>query len=130
MIQVLVLLYKKINPSRIEQNSEALLTKWLSVSMVCIMISNIIHTHLFIHSLIIYKNYPELLSKDTIGAGKQIDIGTPYNAKHLTHVGFDAKSGQFTGLPPDWQILLKYSGITETEQMRHPQVSLGRPLLG
>ncbi|KAH8555405.1 kinase-like domain-containing protein [Umbelopsis sp. PMI_123] len=66
-------------------------------------------------------SFNELLSKDTIGAGKQIDIGTPYNAKHLTHVGFDAKSGQFTGLPPDWQILLKYSGITETEQMRHPQ---------
>jgi P21-Rho-binding domain len=63
------------------------------------------------------------MSKDNNGTAKQIDIGTPYNAKHITHVGFDAKSGQFTGLPPDWQILLKYSGITETEQMKHPQVS-------
>ncbi|GAB5587741.1 signal transducing kinase of the PAK [Umbelopsis nana] len=65
----------------------------------------------------------ELLSKDNSG-NKQIDIGTPYNAKHITHVGFDAKSGQFTGLPPDWQILLKHSGITETEQKRHPQAVL------
>lgn len=67
----------------------------------------------------------ELLSKDNSG-NKQIDIGTPYNAKHITHVGFDAKSGQFTGLPPDWQILLKHSGITETEQKRHPQVTVKR----
>ncbi|CAO3680737.1 unnamed protein product [Umbelopsis ramanniana] len=66
-------------------------------------------------------SFNELMSKDHNGAAKQIDIGTPYNAKHITHVGFDAKSGQFTGLPPDWQILLKYSGITETEQMKHPQ---------
>lgn len=59
---------------------------------------------------------------------KQIDIGTPYNAKHITHVGFDAKSGLFTGLPPDWQILLKHSGITETEQKRHPQVCIATGL--
>lgn len=61
------------------------------------------------------------MSKDQ-QANRAMDIGTPYNAKHITHVGFDAKSGQFTGLPPDWQILLKHSGITEQEQQQHPQV--------
>jgi hypothetical protein len=65
----------------------------------------------------------ELLSKDQ-PVNRPMDIGTPYNAKHITHVGFDAKSGQFTGLPPDWQILLKHSGITEKEQQQHPQVKI------
>ncbi|KAG2176239.1 hypothetical protein INT43_005473 [Umbelopsis isabellina] len=67
--------------------------------------------------------FNELMSKDQ-QANRAIDIGTPYNAKHITHVGFDAKSGQFTGLPPDWQILLKHSGITEQEQQQHPQAVL------
>ncbi|KAM3588848.1 Serine/threonine-protein kinase PAK 3, variant 2 [Umbelopsis sp. WA50703] len=67
--------------------------------------------------------FNELLSKDQ-PVNRAMDIGTPYNAKHITHVGFDAKSGQFTGLPPDWQILLKHSGITEKEQQQHPQAVL------
>ncbi|KAF9042238.1 hypothetical protein BJ165DRAFT_1405933 [Panaeolus papilionaceus] len=33
-------------------------------------------------------------------------IGTPTNFKHHIHVGFDAVTGMFSGLPADWQALL------------------------
>ncbi|KAF7723148.1 signal transducing kinase of the PAK [Apophysomyces ossiformis] len=52
---------------------------------------------------------------------KSMDIGTPYNTKHVTHVGFDADTGEFTGLPQEWHVLLKHSGITKMEQEQNPQ---------
>ncbi|KAG0165523.1 signal transducing kinase of the PAK [Apophysomyces sp. BC1034] len=52
---------------------------------------------------------------------KSMDIGTPYNTKHVTHVGFDPDTGEFTGLPQEWHVLLKHSGITKMEQERNPQ---------
>lgn len=53
-----------------------------------------------------------------------MDISSPYNTRHVTHVGFDANTGQFTGLPREWHTLLKASGITQTEQEQNPQVTL------
>lgn len=53
---------------------------------------------------------------------KEMEISGPYNAKHVTHVGFDASTGEFTGLPQEWQTLLQYSGITKREQYQNPQV--------
>ncbi|KAI7879572.1 Pkinase-domain-containing protein [Lichtheimia hyalospora FSU 10163] len=50
-----------------------------------------------------------------------MDIGTPYNTIHVTHVGFDPATGEFTGLPREWQILLNQSGITTSEQRENPQ---------
>ncbi|ODQ57388.1 hypothetical protein WICANDRAFT_24491, partial [Wickerhamomyces anomalus NRRL Y-366-8] len=47
-------------------------------------------------------------------------ISTPYDAKHVAHVGVD-KDGQYTGLPEEWEKLLTSSGITKTEQQQHPQ---------
>ncbi|KAI9493130.1 kinase-like domain-containing protein [Zychaea mexicana] len=52
---------------------------------------------------------------------KNLEISTPYNTRHLTHVGFDAHTGEFTGLPSNWNVLLKHSGITRTEQEQNPQ---------
>lgn len=52
-----------------------------------------------------------------------MDISTPYNTIHVTHVGYDPVAGVFTGLPREWQILLNQSGITKTEQEQNPQVS-------
>ena len=52
---------------------------------------------------------------------KRPDISTPYDPRHLTHVGFNATTGQFFGLPKEWQILLQQSGITLQEQERNPQ---------
>ncbi|KAI9280388.1 kinase-like domain-containing protein [Sporodiniella umbellata] len=50
-----------------------------------------------------------------------MDISSPYNTIHVTHVGFDASTGEFTGLPKEWHSLLKTSGITQTEQEQNPQ---------
>ncbi|KAL9548662.1 hypothetical protein MBANPS3_005582 [Mucor bainieri] len=50
-----------------------------------------------------------------------MDISSPYNTRHVTHVGFDANTGEFTGLPREWHTLLKASGITQTEQEQNPQ---------
>ncbi|BFZ56554.1 signal transducing kinase of the PAK [Savitreella phatthalungensis] len=55
------------------------------------------------------------------GAGRKLEIGTPYDAVHVTHVGFDFESGEFTGLPSEWQKLLSDSGISNAEQQRNPQ---------
>lgn len=51
-----------------------------------------------------------------------MDISGPYNTKHVTHVGYNADTGEFTGLPREWHVLLKTSGITRTEQESNPQV--------
>ena len=51
----------------------------------------------------------------------RLEISTPYNAVHLTHVGFNYNTGEFTGLPKEWQRLLETSGITPSEQKQHPQ---------
>lgn len=55
---------------------------------------------------------------------KEMEISGPYNAKHVTHVGFDASTGEFTGLPQEWQTLLQHSGISKVEQYQNPQAVL------
>ncbi|PKI83922.1 Ste20p [Malassezia vespertilionis] len=52
---------------------------------------------------------------------KRPEISTPYDPVHVTHVGFNALTGEFTGLPVGWQHLLQQSGISKQEQERHPQ---------
>lgn len=47
-------------------------------------------------------------------------ISTPFNAKHVAHVGID-DNGSFTGLPIEWERLLSASGISKIEQQQHPQ---------
>jgi p21-activated kinase 1 len=66
----------------------------------------------------------ELLNKDKqVEQEKDMEISGPYNTKHVTHVGFDASTGEFTGLPKEWQVLLQHSGISKKEQYQNPQVS-------
>lgn len=49
-------------------------------------------------------------------------IGTPYNVKHVEHVGVDPRSSTgFTGLPDKWRQLLNVSGISRAEVDAHPQ---------
>ncbi|KAG0171389.1 signal transducing kinase of the PAK [Apophysomyces sp. BC1034] len=70
-------------------------------------------------------SFNDLLNKDTPKQPeKEMEISGPYNAKHVTHVGFDAATGEFTGLPYEWQILLKQSGISKREQYQNPQAVL------
>ncbi|KAG2222961.1 hypothetical protein INT45_012939 [Circinella minor] len=51
-------------------------------------------------------------------------ISSPYNLIHVTHVGFNAQTGEFTGLPREWQVLLQQSGISKREQQANPQAVL------
>jgi p21-activated kinase 1 len=54
-------------------------------------------------------------------SSKRPEISTPYDPVHLTHVGFNTSTGEFTGLPKEWQQLLQESGISRQEQERNPQ---------
>ncbi|GAA5998608.1 STE20 family serine/threonine-protein kinase [Rhodotorula paludigena] len=55
------------------------------------------------------------------GGGKKVEISTPYDPVHLTHVGFNSDTGEFTGLPKEWQQLLQNAGVSREEQAAHPQ---------
>lgn len=50
-----------------------------------------------------------------------VKISAPENPVHVTHVGFDNETGQFTGLPKEWQRMLQDSGISKMEQEQNPQ---------
>ncbi|KAF3936761.1 PAK-2p27 [Dactylella cylindrospora] len=52
---------------------------------------------------------------------KKVEISQPSNPVHVTHVGYDFETGEFTGLPPEWQKLLESSGVTKEEQEKHPE---------
>lgn len=54
-------------------------------------------------------------------SGSSVKISTPYNAKHLHHVGIDSKTGEYTGLPEEWERLLTSSGISKREQQQNMQ---------
>ncbi|KAK5987872.1 Serine/threonine-protein kinase MST20 [Cladobotryum mycophilum] len=56
-----------------------------------------------------------------VGSQKKPVISAPENPVHVTHVGYDSNTGQFTGLPKEWQRLINESGITEKERRENPQ---------
>lgn len=51
-------------------------------------------------------------------------ISKPSNFEHTVHVGFDSVTGEFTGMPVDWKVLLQNSNISKTEQIKNPQAVL------
>ncbi|KAK4654844.1 signal transducing kinase of the PAK [Podospora pseudocomata] len=57
-----------------------------------------------------------------VGSPKKPLISAPENPVHVTHVGYDSTTGQFTGLPKEWQRLINESGITEKDTREHPQI--------
>ncbi|KAM7191566.1 putative Serine/threonine-protein kinase [Rhypophila sp. PSN 637] len=57
-----------------------------------------------------------------VGSPKKPTISAPENPVHVTHVGYDSTTGQFTGLPKEWQRLINESGITEKDTREHPQI--------
>ncbi|KAJ5105413.1 hypothetical protein NUU61_002760 [Penicillium alfredii] len=59
-----------------------------------------------------------------LGAPRNIKISAPENPVHVTHVGYDNQTGQFTGLPKEWQRLLQENGISKKEQEEHPQTMM------
>ncbi|MCJ1249337.1 Protein kinase [Trapelia coarctata] len=48
-------------------------------------------------------------------------VSNPTNFAHRVHVGFDPLSGNFVGLPPEWEKLLTTSALTKEDQARNPQ---------
>lgn len=56
-----------------------------------------------------------------LNTSKRPEISTPYDPVHLTHVGFNSSTGEFTGLPKEWQQLLQESGISRSDQEKNPQ---------
>ena len=61
--------------------------------------------------------------KDKNSSEKPV-ISPPTNFEHTVHVGFDAITGEFTGMPPNWAQLLQNSNISKTEQKKNPQAVL------
>ena len=57
---------------------------------------------------------------DFLNSSKRPEISTPYDPVHLTHVGFNSSTGEFTGLPEEWQQLLQDSGISKSDQEKNP----------
>ncbi|KAI9636781.1 kinase-like domain-containing protein [Dioszegia hungarica] len=57
---------------------------------------------------------------DLLSSEKKPTISTPYDPIHLTHVGFDFNTGQYTGMPQEWQQILDDNGITKAEQEQNP----------
>ncbi|RDB20838.1 Serine/threonine-protein kinase SMU1 [Hypsizygus marmoreus] len=58
---------------------------------------------------------------EVFNPSKRPEISTPYDPVHLTHVGFNSSTGEFTGLPREWQQLLQESGISRSDQEKNPQ---------
>ncbi|GAB7354006.1 hypothetical protein MBLNU459_g4597t1 [Dothideomycetes sp. NU459] len=48
-------------------------------------------------------------------------ISAPENPVHITHVGVDTSTGEFTGLPREWQHILANAGISQEEQKNNPK---------
>ncbi|EPQ64777.1 Cdc42p activated signal transducing kinase of the p21-activated kinase family [Blumeria graminis f. sp. tritici 96224] len=48
-------------------------------------------------------------------------VSNPTNFSHSVHVGFDAQTGEFVGLPSEWSKLLNSSAITKEDYERNPQ---------
>lgn len=55
---------------------------------------------------------------------EKLNISLPTNFEHTIHVGFDALTGEFTGMPEAWAHLLMNSNITKQEQKKNPQAVL------
>ncbi|XP_059908626.1 serine/threonine-protein kinase PAK 2-like isoform X2 [Gadus macrocephalus] len=52
------------------------------------------------------------------------EISSPSDFEHTIHVGFDAVTGEFTGMPEQWARLLQTSNISKLEQKQNPQAVL------
>ena len=48
-------------------------------------------------------------------------VSAPTNFSHKVHVGFDAATGAFNGLPQEWEKLLNNSAITKDDYRKNPQ---------
>lgn len=47
-------------------------------------------------------------------------VSNPTHFTHKVHVGFDSRTGAFTGLPPEWEKLLTNSAISKEDYQKNP----------
>jgi p21-activated kinase 1 len=59
-----------------------------------------------------------------LNSNKWPEISTPYDLVHVTHVGIDQSTGEFTGLPPEWQQVLQDSGISKSDQEKNSHAAM------
>lgn len=52
-----------------------------------------------------------------------MNISRPYGLQHIVHVDMDSATG-FTGLPPEWEKILKTGGITKNDVVSNPEAAL------
>uniref|UniRef100_A0AC34QI38 Non-specific serine/threonine protein kinase n=1 Tax=Panagrolaimus sp. JU765 TaxID=591449 RepID=A0AC34QI38_9BILA len=62
-------------------------------------------------------------TKDKNNDNKPV-ISLPSNFEHTVHVGYNPKTGEFTGMPHQWEMLLQQSKISKQEQQQNPQAVL------
>ena len=48
-------------------------------------------------------------------------ISSPINFDHVLHVGFNAETGEFEGLPKEWEQQLQNSNISKKERQENPE---------
>lgn len=51
-------------------------------------------------------------------------VSSPYNLEHNVHVDFNSATG-FSGIPPEWEAMLKSALITKKEVMDNPKQVIG-----
>ncbi|KAJ3213347.1 signal transducing kinase of the PAK [Dinochytrium kinnereticum] len=68
-----------------------------------------------------FMNSVQVATKGMFSNETKMEISSPYNPVHLTHVGYNQDTGEFTGLPKEWEVLLTEAGISKQEQQAHPQ---------
>jgi len=68
----------------------------------------------------IFSSSSSLNSTTGLTIDKKKDISIPYNTVHIVHVGYDSKTGVFSGLPKEWELMLSQAGITKQDQEAHP----------
>ncbi|KAI8971524.1 kinase-like domain-containing protein [Mycotypha africana] len=71
------------------------------------------------------RNDEELYSwMDEVYNRTPLGSSCPTNFVHEVHVGFDPNTGAFTGIPQEWNALLKGSKITPEDALKNPQAVL------
>lgn len=55
--------------------------------------------------------------------GDEPEVSRPYDFQHVVHVDMDTETG-FNGLPPEWEAILKTSGINKKDISEDPQAAL------
>ncbi|GLV41577.1 p21-activated kinase [Carabus blaptoides fortunei] len=85
------------------------------------------HQHLQFGSPVTAKTLKSKMKSNkqsTLHSSEKPNISYPTNFEHTVHVGFDAITGEFTGMPEAWARLLMSSNISKQEQKSNPQAVL------